>query len=150
MMNEQTQVHGSTISNYCKMQAAYLCKLIYKDPPGNEPFDTNWPDKINEAEQNWEVWENFYHTDRTGFVARLYKPKGYKADCENDGNICGRTPLGNLRDKSRKMILIRKIILSHPDVSLSGKPENKKSHNIYGSFNWIHDSNTQILILNFT
>ena len=33
MVNDQTQAHDSTISNYCKMQAAYLCKLIYKDPP---------------------------------------------------------------------------------------------------------------------
>ena len=36
MVNEQTQVHGSTINNYCKMQATYLCKLIYKDPPVSE------------------------------------------------------------------------------------------------------------------
>lgn len=61
-----------------------------------------------------------------------------------------QNPMGNIRDKSRKTVLIRKIILSHPDVKLSGKPENNKSHNIYGSFNSIHDSYTQFLILTFT
>lgn len=82
MANEQTQVHGSIIRNYCKMQAAYLCKLIYKDPPGSEPFDTCWTDQIKGAEQNWEVWEDFDQKNDYGFIARLYKPKGYKADSE--------------------------------------------------------------------
>lgn len=58
MVNEQTQAHGSTISNYCKMQASYLCKLNYKAPPVSElltkigrnksmeQYKTRSPDKI--------------------------------------------------------------------------------------------------------
>nr|WP_272212552.1 hypothetical protein [Marinicella sp. W31]MDC2878469.1 hypothetical protein [Marinicella sp. W31] len=44
-------IHGHGNPKTCRRQAAYLCKLVYKDPPPTGGFSTLYPDKIAEAEK---------------------------------------------------------------------------------------------------
>jgi len=91
-------IHRQHISDNCKMQAAYLSKLIYKRPLGTpaagkvpKPFDTSWPEEIAKAEENWEEVQDFDEQERNGFVARLYKPKGYDFNAKNGDEMCWPT-----------------------------------------------------------
>jgi len=74
MSNNSCVIHKQHISDICKMQAAYLCKLIYKRPLATpaagaepKPFDTSWPEEIAKAEENWEEVRNFDEQKRNGF-----------------------------------------------------------------------------------
>jgi len=91
MGNNSCVIHRQHISDHCKMQAAYLSKLIYEKPRGHNPFDTNWPEEINKARENWQEWEDFDKQERYGFVARLYKPKGYNPNAANGDEMCWPT-----------------------------------------------------------
>jgi len=98
MNNNSCVIHRQEISDKCKMQAAYLSKLIYKRPLGTpapgqkpKPFDTSWPEEIARAERNWEEVEDFDEQEENGFVARFYKPKGYNFNAENGDAMCWPT-----------------------------------------------------------
>jgi len=84
-------IRGQAMSDHCKMQAAYLSKLIYERPQGDRAFDTSWPEEINKARENWQEWVDFDYQSENGFVARLYKPKGYDQNAENGDEMCWPT-----------------------------------------------------------
>ncbi|MGV0819768.1 hypothetical protein [Martelella sp. AMO21009] len=84
-----THVTGKADPKNCKRQACYLCQLIYKDPPPKLGFTTLFPDKIAQADKNWEEWAKRDQQTKTGLVARLYKVKGYDPDSSTD--VCPPT-----------------------------------------------------------
>ena len=49
---------GSAKWTSCWRQACYLCKHIYKDPPGAGGFQTFYPEKTAEVDRNWD--KNLY------------------------------------------------------------------------------------------
>lgn len=83
-----THVTGKADPKNCKQQACYLCQLIYKNPPPTHGFSTLFPDKITQADKNWEPWAELNDQVKTGLVARLYKVKGYDPDSSTD--VCPR------------------------------------------------------------
>lgn len=68
---------GSAKWTTCWRQASYLCKHIYKDPPGPAGFQTFYPDKMAEIERNWETWDLLNNQAASGLVARFYKVKSW-------------------------------------------------------------------------
>ncbi|MGV0911516.1 hypothetical protein [Martelella sp. FOR1707] len=51
-----TVIHGHANPKTCRRQAAYLCKLIYKDPTPTGGFSTLYPDKI--AQRHWSFTDD--------------------------------------------------------------------------------------------
>lgn len=68
---------GNAKWNTCWRQAAYLSKYIYKDPPGPGGFQTHYPDKMAEIEQNWQYWLSLNNQNSSGLVTRLFKLKAW-------------------------------------------------------------------------
>ena len=70
-------VCGNAAWETCWREAAYLAKYIYKDPPGAEGFHTYYPAYMQQAERNWEVWDEENNQQGSGLVARLYKLRSW-------------------------------------------------------------------------
>lgn len=78
-----TTIAGNAKWESCWRQAAYLSALMYKDPPPpGGTFNTQYPDRISEAEAHWEEWDKVDEHVSTGLVGRLYKVKGWDHEGE--------------------------------------------------------------------
>lgn len=70
-------VAGQAKWQTCWRQACYLSKYIYKFPPGPGGFQTQYPDKMAQVEQNWAMWAEQNDQAGSGLVARLFKLKNW-------------------------------------------------------------------------
>ena len=78
-------VCGNAAWETCWREAAYLAKYIYKDPPGAEGFHTYYPAYMQQAERNWEVWDEENKQQGSGLVARLYKLRSWDPGMQSPG-----------------------------------------------------------------
>ncbi|MCC5973394.1 MAG: hypothetical protein JJT81_05010 [Rubellimicrobium sp.] len=73
-------ISGSSQWESCWRQACYMAQHVYSDPAPPGGFSTQWPDKIAEVDRNWEEWNELDEQSGSGFVARLFKVRGWDPD----------------------------------------------------------------------
>src|SRR5690606_3635593 len=80
-----TIIHGKAKWKTCWRHACYLSKYIYKEPPSPTGFHTQFPEKMAQIEEHWDVWDELVDQSDSGLVARLFKVKGYDPASKTDG-----------------------------------------------------------------
>ncbi len=70
-------IHGDAKWETCWRQAMYMAKYIYADPPPKDGFHTQYPDRMQEIEANWDEWDKIDEHATTGLVGKLFKLKNW-------------------------------------------------------------------------